>query len=83
MRRKEMTERERLLLTILAGEDTFRSIPVLQYRHPELKVYKLMALAHDMKELVDNGLVTKVVGTSRNETRYRITSEGHQKLILA
>ena len=78
-----MTELERAVLTALAAEGSFRSIPVLQYRHPRLGGYRPAQLVSPMKKLVTLGLVTRTVGGSDRQTIYRITSEGHQKLVLA
>ena len=78
-----MTELERKVLAILAAEDAPRSVPVLQFRHRELKAYKPRQLFHAMTELHALGLITRAETRPEREMRYRITSDGHQRLILS
>jgi hypothetical protein len=67
----DLTDRERALLEALRKYDSFKSVPVLQHYHPELKRYTKGQLFSSAKTLVDNGLALRTVTNPEREARYR------------
>ena len=75
-----MTDRDRKMLAALASYDCFKSVPVLQYYHPELKEYTKSQLFSSASRLYRDGLILRTITTPEREARYRITEQGRKVL---
>jgi len=71
-----MTDRDRELLEVLAGQDGFKSVPVLQYYHPQLRQYSKHQLFASAAVLIKAALALRTVASIEREARYRISDDG-------